>query len=402
MSKAHRDSAPCTLADLQLTTVPKTCTDITNVLSVEVPSLMSMSDKSQQPLEFVYHSSPDCYVQLSDSYLHIKCRILKQDGSSMTEEDMVSPVNLFLHALFSEVTLYINNIQINVSSSDYAYRSYLDTMLNYGTAATNSWLQSALYYPDNGGTHSTLDAITGVPVNQGLYTRHQWGKESKTMDLYGRLHVDMFMQPRPLPPNTNIRLRLTRNSSEFVLVSNMKEKQYKVEISEAVLYLKCLKLNPQISLDHARALQSGNTLKYPLTRVEVFTYTIPDGSMSHRRVDAISGQLPQKIYLGLVSNVHFNGSFQSTPFNFQSFNALGVQIIVSGIGIPSRKFEPIWENKNNAGKQVVRCFASLFQTNNTMNTDSGLSISREWYTAGGYCLYGLPFHTIVMGSIILE
>ena len=83
MSESHRDSLPCTIADLQLTSVPDTCTDIASVLSVEVPSLISRSDNSRQPLEFVYHSSPDCYVQLSDSYPHIKSRILNLDGSPL-------------------------------------------------------------------------------------------------------------------------------------------------------------------------------------------------------------------------------------------------------------------------------------------------------------------------------
>ena len=136
MSKIHKDSSPCSLADLQLTTVPKTCTDIANVIDVEVPSIISMNDTTRQPLEFVYHSSPDCYLQLSDSYMHLKCRILNTDGSVCTKDDVVSPINLFFHSLFSAATLYLNQVQINASSSDYAYRSYLDTILNYGTSAT--------------------------------------------------------------------------------------------------------------------------------------------------------------------------------------------------------------------------------------------------------------------------
>ena len=114
--------------------------------------------------------------------------------------------------------------------------------------------------------------------------------------------------------------------------------------------------------------------------------------MSHHRVDAISGQLPQRVILGLVSNKDYNGDMKTTPFNFQHFNTVGVQLVVNGTGVPTRRFEPVWSDKN-AGVQVAREYASLFQATHKMNTDSGLPISYKWYQKGGYCLYAFSLST---------
>ena len=70
------------------------------------------------------------------------------------------------------------------------YRSYLETLLTYGSDASNSNLTNAYWYPDEG------DVLAGDPTsdsikNKGFVKRWERQKQSKIMELYGRLHGDI-------------------------------------------------------------------------------------------------------------------------------------------------------------------------------------------------------------------
>ena len=43
------------------------------------------------------------------SYLHVKAKITNADGSNLAGTAQVGPVNLWMHALFSQVEVYLNN-----------------------------------------------------------------------------------------------------------------------------------------------------------------------------------------------------------------------------------------------------------------------------------------------------
>ncbi|KYN16529.1 Transmembrane protein 26 [Trachymyrmex cornetzi] len=59
--------------------------------------------------------------------------------------------------------------------------------------------------------------------------------------------------------------------------------------------------------------------KYPLTRVEVKTFTIHAGVVGESIDNAILGQLPKRIIVGFVDNKAFNGDRKLNPFNFKNY-----------------------------------------------------------------------------------
>lgn len=78
-----------------------------------------VSQFQQTPLEFDTNLQGDTYTDLSKSKLFLKVRILKSDGTSLTEENKVSPVNLFFHALFKQVDVYFNRTLVSSSGDLY-------------------------------------------------------------------------------------------------------------------------------------------------------------------------------------------------------------------------------------------------------------------------------------------
>ena len=80
---------------------------------------------------------------------------------------------------------------------------------------------------------------------------------------------------------------------------------------------------------HANAL-AKTTAKYPVTRVEVKTFTLHAGLHGDTIDNAILGQLPKRIIIGFVDNKAFNGNRTFNPFNFEHFSINHLSLYVDG------------------------------------------------------------------------
>jgi len=100
-----------------------------------------------------------------------------------------------------------------------------------------------------------------------------------------------MLQNRYLINEVNVKLKFVRSSDAFSLLC---PNQQKVNVKNAVLYVRKVKLSSSVFLGHAEALQSG-TAKYPVRRVTCKSVTIPAGyyDVSHEKL--FSGLLPTRI-----------------------------------------------------------------------------------------------------------
>ena len=85
------------------------------------------------------------FIDLQNTFIFAKARIVNGDRTALAADKEVSVVNYLSGALWKTVTVKLNGDPI-ISSSDYQYRSYLETLLTYDQAAKKWWLQSGLYF----------------------------------------------------------------------------------------------------------------------------------------------------------------------------------------------------------------------------------------------------------------
>ena len=150
------------------------------------------------PITFSIPPSPK-YIDLKQTRLHVKCRILKGDGSTLPPasildppaEAKVGPINNLLGSLWSQVDVSLQQQVITSTvSTNYPYKAYLDTLLTSGYEAENSHLQAQLFYKDSEmDSPEANDPILGI--NYGLIQRAQYFYESKIADLEGPLFMDI-------------------------------------------------------------------------------------------------------------------------------------------------------------------------------------------------------------------
>jgi len=154
---------------------------------LEYHPLSTLADES--PIEFEVNGSGEDYIDYANTYLHVRAKITQADGTDIANNAPVGPVNLFLHSLFSQVSL--NGTQITPSMNTYPYRAMIETLLSYGGDAKESQLTSELFFKDMAGRMDTVD-FTKANRNSGLYKRSRFTNQSHEVDMMGRLHCDMF------------------------------------------------------------------------------------------------------------------------------------------------------------------------------------------------------------------
>ena len=115
------------------------------------------------------------YLDLQRSRLHVKAKIVKEDGSKLEEADVVTPVNLWMQSLFNQVDVYFQQKLVSSSGTNYAYKAYMDVLLNFSEDAETSQMQTQLFYKDSAGAFDQTKT-NEIPLNQGLILRQKLAK----------------------------------------------------------------------------------------------------------------------------------------------------------------------------------------------------------------------------------
>ena len=124
----------------------------------------------------------DNYIRL-DIQLYVRGKFVWSSGNNVDVSDHTGVTNNLLHSIFSQCTFVLNGTTNTQSIEHYNYRSYLETLLTYGTDAEATHLMNASWYRDTGDrmpcdpTFSTVTAVT----NQNFITR--WDKLSASKGL---------------------------------------------------------------------------------------------------------------------------------------------------------------------------------------------------------------------------
>src|SRR6266536_3598812 len=146
MAFIHPQSCECAKSELDIFDVPPTQTSIESSNVIEYNPVATISDGT--PIEFNVIGTGQDYLDLANTQRYIKAHIVRPNNIPIDQTDHVGPVNLFLHALFCEVYVSLNETLVTSSNNTYPYRAYLETLLTYGPHAKQSQLTPAPYYKD--------------------------------------------------------------------------------------------------------------------------------------------------------------------------------------------------------------------------------------------------------------
>ena len=421
MSYVHERSKQCGKTETDLFSIPPTQASLEKGRWIDYHPLSSV-ENDDGPITFLAAGTED-YVDLSKTILFVEGKVVKSDGTDLDSSNQanVAPVNNFLHSLFRQVDVYLNGKQVTPAMGTYAYRAYLETLLNYDVSAKGSQLTSAMYYKDTAGkmddngslpveeTVSGKKIMTAASGNQGFAKRHQFIQDGKKFTLSGPVFVDAFMGSRLLLNMVDLKLILNRSSDKFCLMdTNTVALNAKVKLTDVILKVRKVRVSPTVSMGHELALKKMAAI-YPIRRVECKTFVMPGNIPSVRKDNIFTGNIPKTFVFGLVDAKGFSGNYENNPYNFQNYKVTTVTLTVNGEELP---FKQLTLNYADNKENFIQAYNTLFSGTGKMNYNTGLDISREDYPKG-YTLYAFDltpdmcgsspyFNTVQRGSLTVD
>ena len=105
MAFVHRRSCEGVNSESDIFAIPPTQTRIEEGLWLEHQPLTSLN--SGGPIEFILPGTGDAYLDLENTYLLIRAKVVRGIGTDLADDTPVGPVNNWLHSLFNQCTLTI-------------------------------------------------------------------------------------------------------------------------------------------------------------------------------------------------------------------------------------------------------------------------------------------------------
>jgi hypothetical protein len=143
MALANPNSCECTNSELDLFEVPPTQTSVPYGYWEQKGLTSALTD--QGPYEFAVSLAGDDYIDLANTYLFVEAQIMKDDNTAFYGGADVGPVNLWMHSLFSDVSVSLNENLVSPKTSLYPYRAYIEILLSYGPAAKECQLTGIMW-----------------------------------------------------------------------------------------------------------------------------------------------------------------------------------------------------------------------------------------------------------------
>lgn len=144
-----------TKTELDLFATPPTQTSVEGGQMLCYRPISTISDDA--PIEFHIPGAGEDYIDLSRTMLYVKAWIdISATKETRTGTDgktvetvkppaVVGPVCNWLHSMFSQVDIYLNQKCITPPSNSYNYRSYIEHLLNFGSDSKNTHLTTSLF-----------------------------------------------------------------------------------------------------------------------------------------------------------------------------------------------------------------------------------------------------------------
>jgi hypothetical protein len=374
MALIHPNSCECFHSGLEIFSVPPTQSAVEDGQFVEIHPLASLAPGA--PIEFSLSGSGEEYLDLFNTYLHVRAKVTLPNGDNIPLDAEVAPVNYYMHSLFSQVDVSLNDTLITPSENTYPYRAYLEATLNYGTDAKQDHLSAACFESD---TPPNVAATSGSD-NNGLKIRRQIASGSQELDMIGRLHSDIFAQDRYLLNGIDLKIKLTPSKDSFNLIGHDPTIGFKSIITHATLVVRKAKLNPAISLAHEKALTKTNA-RYPIKRVLIKSFSVPKGMLSHTQDNLFMSQTPTRVVIGLLDSSGFNGSYNSNPFNFAHWDLSYLNVTVDGRATTGKPL-----TMDFAHSQYIRAYFGTKLALGLVGKDAGNGVSYSYFKRG-YALY---------------
>ena len=178
-------------------------------------------------IEYDISGDTSDYLDLNDTILSLTRKITTHDGNAPSGGNYAGLciTNHLLHALFKDVKVYLNDVQIEGGNNLYPFKAAIQNELNFSKESKNIQLT-----PSGHATDRTR-------------LRDKYYVGGGSFQLTGAMMIDFFQNhSKYLLPGVNVKVLLERSKNQFTLQvpesANTDEVRPKIVIEDAVLYIR--------------------------------------------------------------------------------------------------------------------------------------------------------------------
>ena len=315
----------------------------------------------------------------------------------------VGPVAYLAHSLWDGVEVRFNDCVVHGGQTGYSYRAVLNTLLGENDV-TDEELQCGMFIKDKAGYMDDVDFES--TKNTGFLKRARLMGESRTVELFSTLDVDVFKTNKALINGVSIDLTLVPTKAGFRLMTpNKKYTNYVLEIVDISLELKMISPSNQVLVAHQEVMQSNlSRARYFYLKEDIRKFSIPQASNSIFIEDAFHGKVPNTLTVCFIASDAMTGRMQKNPYNFRHFKLTYLNVSISGRPSPAGALSYDFEN----GK-YIRGYMDLY-SGKTGPPSNSHRITLEEFT-NGYSIFrvvlnpqneGEHFPSVREGSVRIE
>ena len=321
---------------------------VDDVLSSHEQEIYPTTSLDENCIEFEFQTDRNYYVDLRQTYLALKLKLVKGRGyetyntkevkkvhkeeakvekEETAEEDdpvpLVTHVNNKLNSIFSNVEVYINNQQIYNSNGLYAHKSYISNNFEGAISEYKGVLHCEGY-----DYEEFLDEIMEAPLSEPFFTRRM--KMLSRHDgfmLYVKLGVDFFSTFELLYPNMKVRLRLIRARPNFYMISD--NPNVSLGIVDCSLYTRRIALKDDYHKKRMDML-AYTPVEFNYLETLAKTFIIPARQNQFFQENIFNNAPVRRIAIAMNTNSAFTGSYTENRFWYQQFDLRQIRIIRGG------------------------------------------------------------------------
>jgi len=355
-------------------------------------------------IEFQVSSHLNELIDPSRSYLYLKCKITNKKGEDIKEKkpdntanDKVKalPANGQTYNLFKSCKTRLNDQPVTEGDGMYAYRGDLETRLMWPKDVKDRGMlliqgfdeeEHAFETAGNDGVPA-LDALWAAATvdshaigHRALLRRAKRSYASKEYSAIGRIHSELFDQPRFLPPDSKLYVSFDLADFDTFPILTNEGDDYKITITKMQLMIMYVTVDPDIVTEMLTETQKGKDVIMPLRRVEMSYHTKRAGSsdLSHPNLFHEGETLPRRVFIAFVDGDAYRGVSNMDPFNYRDIGIAHYALKIGGEYLPY----PVIE----CGDDELLPLFSLLDSTGSLYDENELGITRENFKRRNYIL----------------
>ena len=322
------------------------------------------ANTGRQPILFTVPASDD-YYDLNEAKLEVKVRlntagtngvVAAEDGASdANNSKYIYCVNNFGHTLWSQMNVSFNGVLMTGQSNAYHQKAFIETVLNY-TPEEGKTLLALQGWVNALNVRSSLTPTNAN--NDDEPNPNDWAGKTELKKLTSRLlgkvyhtfmvkpHLSVFRTGKCLVPGVQIDLELYLNPNSLFLCGtpdtatsvNKKIPTLGTDDLFVTLWMKKVTLNASLytRLQKERSLSKRKTVKYPVVRSEIRTFSFDGRSTFWSQDNVFLNKVPIRVIVGLIRSAYYNGSLQTYPYAYKKLGVTEVCQLVDGKIYPYR------------------------------------------------------------------